>query len=421
MIENSSTESIRHSSSSGGHRRLFKCAAVFALVTPTIFLGAADASAGNPCTIKGTDASETIRGTSGADVICAGGGNDIIYGLGGNDLVYGGRGHDTIYGGDGDDDLRGLSGNDTIYGGDGNDRVAGNKGDDRLLGGLGQDTITGSFGNDTLIGEYGSDYLWGGAGEDTLIGGLEDPATPEQDDGAPNVLGGGPGWDTLIGANGNDVLYFGPDGGFASGGPGDDRIIGPSKVTEVDSNVLMYGGPGNDVLLANAAGEGVGRGLPLELVNEGGPTVHNVLVGGGGIDRVHGSEFNDYIDDVVGFVQARAGDDIIVNMVGRARGGDGDDTITGRTQPHDDIDFDGTDVGVIDDFGGQDGDDTLVAPGPATILRGGAGADRLDAQAWDTVEVWSGSDTDIDQISGVVNANRCFARDEDKVEGLCTP
>lgn len=399
-----------------GRRIRVRIVGALALLVPTTFFAGAAASASDACTIKGTSASETIRGTPNRDVICAGSGNDIIYGLGGDDLIYGGRGDDTIYGGDGDDDLRGLAGDDVIYGEAGQDQIGGHRGDDQLYGGDGEDTLSGSEGNDLLVGEYGVDYLWGGQGEDVLYGGLLDPQDPAIDDAAGNVLGGGAGWDTIHGANGNDVIYFGPDGGFANGGPGDDRIVGPYTTTDEDSNVIMFGGPGNDVLIASNAGTGQGRGLPDNIVSANGDSIHNLFSGGGGIDRVHASKQNDFVDDVVGFVSGGDGNDTIFNVAGRVRGGDGDDTITGRTEPGVGLAAD-----YLDDFGGDQGDDILVAPRPNSILRGGPGSDVLDALGWTTVEVWAGSDEDVDEIRGVVNENRCLAGPEDNIEGLCTP
>lgn len=77
-----------------------------------------------PCTIGGTNRSDTLRGTPGRDVICGFGGNDIIKGLDGNDTLIGGPGNDRLFGGPGNDTLIGGPGRDFFFGGPGNDKCA---------------------------------------------------------------------------------------------------------------------------------------------------------------------------------------------------------------------------------------------------------------------------------------------------------
>jgi len=87
-----------------------------------------------PCTITGTNGSETLNGTSGDDVICGLGGDDRLRGLGGNDEVRGGTGNDILYGGDGSDRVFGEGGDDIV---NTKDNIEGN---DLANGGQGRDS-----------------------------------------------------------------------------------------------------------------------------------------------------------------------------------------------------------------------------------------------------------------------------------------
>ncbi len=320
------------------------------------------------CNIIGTNGDDFLEGTDGPDVICGFRGNDIINGLGGDDVIYGGPGHDSIQGGDG---------SDIIYGEDG---------------------------NDTLSGNAGSDRIWGGRGEDLLYAASADLLNS---DSSPNLLGGGPGWDHLSGSAGDDILYLGTDGGVASGNAGDDRLIGPSGAKSADNHVVMFGGPGDDLLIANRAGEGSGRDVP-ELTPQTSDRISNYLNGGGGNDRVYGSPWDDYIENVNGFVDAKEGNDTMIQVIGLVLAGEGNDYVSGTD-------------GFGSEYIGGAGDDQLFAPGDNSTLRGGLGADKLTAGDFSNIEIWPGTDEDIDQIIDVNNADRCRAGANDVVIGLCTP
>lgn len=69
---------------------------------------------------------------------------------------------DTLDGGNGDDTLTGLGGADSLLGGNGHDSIT---------GGEGNDTITGDAGNDSLFGGNGDDRIAIGAGNDLMLGG----------------------------------------------------------------------------------------------------------------------------------------------------------------------------------------------------------------------------------------------------------
>lgn len=364
------------------------------------------------CTIWGTYRDDELTGTEGPDVICAFGGDDIIYGLGGDDIVYGGPGDDEIHGGPGDDVLRGKQGSDRLFGDAGNDDLGGTDGDDFLDGGEGDDLLNGADGDDVLLGGLGKDRLFGGLGEDVLFGGFDPDdvlsgAVLSQDQSA-NVLGGGAGWDRLIGASGDDFLYFDVDGGYADGRAGDDRIVGPPSSKTEDDHVIMFGGEGDDLLIANRAGDGTGREIPSTTTGEAKHSISNYFDGGGGQDMVFGSASNDFIDNVDGFVDAKEGNDTILNAGGRVVGGEGDDYLSGSDHPR-------------SEFIGGPGADTVIAPGHYSTIRGGTGPDVLDAKGLGSITIWPGSGDDVDEIRNVVHSDQCYGAEEDIVKGLCTP
>ena len=127
--------------------------------------------------------------TGGADWIDAGDGNDQIDAGPGDDLVEAGFGGDIGLGGSGNDRLYGTSRTaldsairngetdqpsnlrgDLLGGGAGDDWIVGDLGNDLLFGGIDKDAIVGGAGEDTLIGGGGNDVLIGGIDNDTLRG-----------------------------------------------------------------------------------------------------------------------------------------------------------------------------------------------------------------------------------------------------------
>lgn len=71
------------------------------------------------CTLYGTSRADRLVGTAGRDVICALGGDDTVEALAGDDVVIGGDGNDRIDGGIGEDRLFGAFGDDAIDAQDG--------------------------------------------------------------------------------------------------------------------------------------------------------------------------------------------------------------------------------------------------------------------------------------------------------------
>ena len=169
-------------------------------------------------TITGNSGANRVLGGLGKDSLYGGGGADqlwgdsaVLAGPGGDDRLFGGTGADRLWGEAGNDYLDSGYDADCLYGGDGADTQNGNFGDDSLFGGgshdsliglNGLDTLSGDAGNDRLFGGRDGDMLSGGEGDDALYGGTED-----------DTLDGGSGNDLLIGDGGNDHLR---------GGMGDD-------------------------------------------------------------------------------------------------------------------------------------------------------------------------------------------------------
>jgi len=198
------------------------------------------------------------------------------------------------------DTLVGTSDPDTITGSAGPDSIAGGPGADSIVSGAGfgddatPDTLRGGAGNDVIsqVGGYGG-LLFGDNGDDTLT-----HAVPAGLSLGYYVLEGGPGIDVLqgTGADNIDVWagYLTATGGVhvdlsitgqqdVGGGAGFDTLIrmtgvlgssfGDTLTGGSNAREELFGGPGDDVLRAGAAG-GVLHG----------DTGNDTLIGGSGAD-----------------------------------------------------------------------------------------------------------------------------------------
>ena len=248
-----------------------------------------------------------INGTSGNDNLIGTGGSDVITALGGNDSVLGDGGADTIDGGDGDDTLRGGTG------------------DDLIRGGAGENELWGDAGNDTLDGSGGTNYAVyvdapaavdadlqagtasdGQGGTDTLIG-LKGVAGSDFDDtlrgdAGDNDFAGFLGNDRIEGRGGFDTVYYdldtSPAGvsvdlstGLATGGWGNDTLVGIEAVvgTELGDTLIgsagadaLYGENGDDRLTGGAGADTLqgGRGTDRFRYFVGSDLAGDVIVGG---------------------------------------------------------------------------------------------------------------------------------------------
>ena len=203
-----------------------------------------------------------------------------------------------------------------VTGTDGNDVLFGTLGADRIDGGNGDDWLLGSQGNDLLIGGAGRDEVWytgagtyfpgavdtissgvivnlitgtatGGGGNDTLIG-IEDVVGSNFDDllignDGANYLGGAFGNNTYDAGLGDDVI---DDGGPSIGTAAYWSALG-SVTINLGTNSAS-GASGNDTLLnvENA----IGSSFADSITGNGGD---NRLDGDGGDDTLNGGAGND--------------------------------------------------------------------------------------------------------------------------------
>jgi Ca2+-binding RTX toxin-like protein len=123
-----------------------------------------------------------MDGGAGDDVLSAGGGDGILLGGAGNDILVGGPGDDVLVGG---------PGRDVLIGGPGRDRLMGGPGDDLLIGGA-----TAFDGDAAALAAVRAAWASGRPYEARirdLTAWLSAATAP--DDGAADVLWGGPGRD----------------------------------------------------------------------------------------------------------------------------------------------------------------------------------------------------------------------------------
>jgi Ca2+-binding RTX toxin-like protein len=292
---------------------------IFTPVTINLESGFASGGAGNDVLIGienvfGSASDDTIIGTNLHGNRLEGSlGNDTISGLGGSDTLLGGEGNDLLLGGDDDDVLDGGAGNDTLRGEAGNDTLIGGAGEDRLEGGNGNDLLLGGTFSDTLIGGLGDDTLDGGSNFDTVVySGIFTPVTINLENG---FASGGAGNDVLIGIEhvfgsaSSDTIYgTNLHGNRLEGSLGNDTIFG------LDGRDTILGGDGNDSLL-----------------------------GGSDVDRLFGGAGNDTLDGglATDFLTGGAGADTFVwNSI--------DETGVGRFNRDEIRDFNASEGDVID-------------------------------------------------------------------------
>lgn len=275
-------------------------------------LAATKLCAGHPVTVdlsvgeSPTQNDDVILGTIGPDTIFGLGGDDIICGGNGNDLIYGGVGNDTIYAGAQDD---------TIYGGNGADVIWAGTGDDFAYGGFdqSQDTIYGQNGADFLYDQGGYGFTYGGAGNDNIFTGADG-----------GYASGGNNADTINGSNTIDVIY-GLDGNDQiNGWAGDDFLYGGNSRDTIDGgggNDLISGGPFNDILIGGIGNDTIDGGSENDDISGG--SGNDILAGGAGNDDIYGGAGIDTLNGGPGndFLNGQAGNDT-------CNGGTGNDTVT---------------------------------------------------------------------------------------------
>ncbi|VVT34324.1 peroxidase family protein [Rhizobium sp. EC-SD404] len=112
-----------------------------------------------------------IWGDAGDDRIESGAGVDLVNGGGGNDIITdSGDTGDFLKGDEGDDVIANSNGLDIIMGGDGSDAVFVGVDATEVFGGTGNDFILGGDDMDFLLGNEGDDWIEAGGGFDTTAG-----------------------------------------------------------------------------------------------------------------------------------------------------------------------------------------------------------------------------------------------------------
>jgi CSLREA domain-containing protein/uncharacterized repeat protein (TIGR01451 family) len=258
-----------------------------------------------------------------------------------------------------------------------------------LVGTSGSDVICGLGGNDQISGVDGADVLVGGSGNDNLLGGNHD-----------DWLIGGAGNDGLNGGSGTDLARFDASpaavtasiGTLSATGEGSDGMASGSIEGLVGSSFSdTLSGNNNNQSLAGLGGNDSLNGSGGNDILQGGGQ-SDTLNGGGGDDWLYGQAGDDIIDGGAGGKDLARYDDapgpVTASLTTLTATGDGSDTFVTNSleglvgSPYD------------DDFTGGSGADGLYPLGGNDLVRGQAGADRLEGgEGDDSIVAGPGNDT----------------------------
>ncbi len=237
-----------------------------------------------------------VYGGDGNDLLIAGGGDATLMGGAGNDVLVAGPGHVVLHGGSGSADPSVDAGNDILIGGGGSDVLLGEGGAmdaDVLIGGGGASFLYGGWGNNVIFGDHYHDLagvLPGGAAGYTLspamLAALQS-AKSVASQTRPDAKGRPVAFDAVNTDGTSGVVIFGhPDTSSAQGGgdvvlgsAGDDVILGGGGNNYID------GRAGMDVILGGAGTKTLG----------GATTAADILIGGGGFDRIIAGSKDSYL------------------------------------------------------------------------------------------------------------------------------
>jgi Ca2+-binding RTX toxin-like protein len=225
--------------------------------------------------------------------------------------------------------LLGNAGANMLSGGDGNDKLDGGAGADTLVGGLGDDVYVLDNAGDAVIEQAneGTDtvysainYTLGANVENlTLLG---TATTSGTGNAMNNALLGNAGANMLSGGDGNDKLDGGAGADTLVGGLGDDAYV----IDNVGDIVVEQANEGTDIVYS-AINYTLGANVEnLTLIGTAatsgtGNALNNVLVGGGGNDRLDGLAGADRLIGGLGddaYVVDNAGD-VVVEQAGHGR------------------------------------------------------------------------------------------------------
>lgn len=304
--------------------------------------------------LHGNAGVDHLDGGGASDYLDGGGDADVLYGRDGNDRLFGAFGPDRLYGGGGSDELNPGRGRGVVHGGPAGDRLNFETLDRAVdLDLLRGDVLT-RDGRIALVdveharGTGYRDVMKGDASANTFYTSTRGRGSRVDGRGGNDELTadtavGGAGDDhlyghRLIGDAGNDVLRLGfyftpPDGGFAAGGDGDDRISVYGGCSEgCAENVRAAGGPGVDRLsvwwYSGAAGEDPFRfDLPAGTVTQADSGFALRIFN---LEEIVGTDIDDVIIGTDGpeYLMGGPGDDVI-------EGRGGDDVLAAGTRAHD--------------------------------------------------------------------------------------
>lgn len=223
----------------------------------------------------------------------------------------------------------------------------------------GDDLIDGLAGDDDICARMGgNDWILGGEGSDILVS--------YNTNGGNDILEGGSGADLLAGGPGDDMVFAEAYGGMV------DRILaGESATAESGKGEMLSGGVGDDYIYGSNRGDALFGGVG-----------HDLIVGGGGDDAI----FGDY-DSAVStrnwsFTIEKGTGVSFTNLILERNTFQGGDTIYAGTG--NDFVYAG---GGRDEVYGGEGDDTIAGEGGDDFITGDAGNDFLDGDAsWVALE-----------------------------------
>ena len=319
------------------------------------------------------------------------------YGDSDDNEIDGGRGNNLMYGFEGADTLRGEQGDDWLFGGEGADTLDGGEGADILLGGEGNDTLTGGAGEDMLIGGEGDDTLTGGAGADTFVFGEDsgnDTITDfdtTQDKIHLTTLAQTISWAQLQSkittVTDENSVVTGLKIDLSDWGGGTITLTGLTAVSELTEDMFVLdqiaGSDGVDDVLHGGTSDDTmsgGTGADTFVFNEdsGSDTITDFSTTEG--DRIDLTAFTasitwaqlqavmNQVEDDTSTTEV----DETATVIDLTSFGGGSITLKGITST--DLT---EDMFVLDDFAGGDGDDTLEGRTTDDRFTGGAGADTF--------------------------------------------
>ncbi|KQY26650.1 peroxidase family protein [Rhizobium sp. Root482] len=388
-------------------------------------------------------------------------GNDVIHGGAGLTLMFGNQGQDFMVAGPDGKTVMGGIGNDFLLGGDGIDFLLGEAGDDWLEGGGRFDTLAGEnselFFNSTIIGhdvlngqkadvdydaESGDDIMFQGVGIQRSNGmaGFDwaihkgDEVAANSDLGIPifatqedfilrdrfDLVEGLSGWkfdDVLTGREANVNTRAELTGTAAIPGPG--SILESYSSALLEKNVSLIAGL-DQIVAHSVRTTETGNDGTVEIIAFQSSDASDILLGGGGSDKIKGLAGNDVIDGDK-WLNAR----ILIAHEGKSYTADG---MTKKVYLQSDLINGVLIAGAIAQFGGRNLDalmfDRTLNPGALSIVReivDGNQAGDIDAAVFTDLRVNYGFGVNTDGSLYVDHAPPAADETEvlgDNVEGV---